>query len=38
MTIVTGSSQWQGSFFEGTGTLSTETTDTVRRAPYTYAG
>ncbi len=37
MTTVAGSSQWQGSFFEGTGTLSTDTTDTVRSAPYTYA-
>jgi lipoyl-dependent peroxiredoxin len=37
MTIVTGSSQWCGSFFEGTGNLSTETTDTIRSAPYTYA-
>jgi len=37
MTIVTGSSQWYGSFFEGTGNLSTETTDTIRSAPYTYA-
>jgi osmotically inducible protein OsmC len=37
MTIVTGSSQWYGSFFEGTGNLSTETTDTIRNAPYTYA-
>jgi osmotically inducible protein OsmC len=37
MTIVTGSSQWYGPFFTGTGTLSTETTDTIRSAPYTYA-
>jgi osmotically inducible protein OsmC len=37
MTIVTGSSQWYGSFFEGTGNLSTETTDTIRSVPYTYA-
>jgi lipoyl-dependent peroxiredoxin len=37
MTVVTGSSQWYGSFFEGTGNLSTETTDTIRSAPYTYA-
>jgi osmotically inducible protein OsmC len=37
MTIVTGSSQWYGSFFEGTGSLSTETTDTIQGAPYTYA-
>jgi lipoyl-dependent peroxiredoxin len=37
MTIVTGSSQWYGSFFEGTGNLSTATTDTIRNAPYTYA-
>jgi lipoyl-dependent peroxiredoxin len=37
MTIVAGSSQWYGSFFEGTGNLSTETTDTIRSATYTYA-
>jgi lipoyl-dependent peroxiredoxin len=37
MAIVTGSSQWYGSFFEGTGSLSTETTDTIHSAPYTYA-
>jgi lipoyl-dependent peroxiredoxin len=37
MTLVAGSSHWQGSFFEGTGTLSTDTTDTIRSAPYTYA-
>src|SRR4051794_31777041 len=37
MTIVTGSSHWHGSFFHGTGTLSTDTTDTVRHAPYTFA-
>lgn len=37
MTIVTGSSQWYGSFFEGTGSLSTDTTDTIHSAPYTYA-
>jgi osmotically inducible protein OsmC len=37
MTIVTGSSQWYGSFFKGTGSLSTETTDTIHSAPYTYA-
>jgi len=37
MTIVTGSSQWYGSFFEGTGNLSTETTDTICSVPYTYA-
>jgi lipoyl-dependent peroxiredoxin len=37
MTIVVGSSQWSGSFFDGTGTLSTETTETIRQAPYTYA-
>jgi osmotically inducible protein OsmC len=37
MTIVTGSSQWYGSFFDGTGNLSTDTTDTIRSAPYTYA-
>ncbi|MDT5172195.1 MAG: lipoyl-dependent peroxiredoxin [Mycobacterium sp.] len=37
MTIVTGQSQWYGSFKEGTGTLSTTTTDTLREAPYTFA-
>ena len=37
MTIVTGQSQWYGSFKQGTGTLSTKTTDTVRAAPYTFA-
>lgn len=37
MTIVTGSAQWHGSFLGGTGTLSTDTTDTVHDAPYTYA-
>jgi lipoyl-dependent peroxiredoxin len=37
MTIVTGQSQWYGSFKEGTGSLSTKTTDTVREAPYTFA-
>lgn len=37
MTIVAGSSHWGGSFFEGTGTLSTNTTDTVNAAAYTYA-
>jgi lipoyl-dependent peroxiredoxin len=36
MTIVAGSSQWNGSFFDGTGTLSTDTTETIRDAPYTY--
>jgi osmotically inducible protein OsmC len=35
--IVTGQSQWYGSFFEGTGTLSTVTSHTVRTAPYTFA-
>jgi osmotically inducible protein OsmC len=35
--IVTAQSQWYGSFFEGTGTLSTTTTQTVQRAPYTFA-
>ena len=35
--IVTGHSQWYGSFREGTGTLSTQTTKTVRSAPYTLA-
>lgn len=37
MTIVAGSSHWSGSFFDGTGTLSTDTTDTVKAALYTYA-
>jgi osmotically inducible protein OsmC len=37
MTIVAGSSHWNGSFFDGTGTLSTDTTETIRNAPYTYA-
>jgi osmotically inducible protein OsmC len=37
MTIVTGQSHWRGSFKEGTGTLSTRTTDTVHDAPYTFA-
>lgn len=37
MTIVAGSSQWNGSFLDGTGTLSTDTSDTVRDAPYTFA-
>ena len=35
--IVTGQSQWYGPFYEGTGTLSTATTQTIRSAPYTYA-
>ncbi|MET0700157.1 MAG: OsmC family peroxiredoxin [Mycobacterium sp.] len=37
MTVVTGSSEWHGSFREGTGTLSTQTSDTITSAPYTYA-
>lgn len=37
MTIVTGQSQWFGSFKEGNGSLSTKTTDTVHEAPYTFA-
>jgi osmotically inducible protein OsmC len=37
MTVVTGNSQWYGSFLAGTGTLSTQTTDTIASAPYTYA-
>lgn len=37
MTIVAGSSQWYGSFFEGTGTVSTDTSDTIHAAPYTFA-
>jgi lipoyl-dependent peroxiredoxin len=36
MTTVTGRSQWSGSFFAGTGTLSTQTTDTLQAAPYTF--
>jgi osmotically inducible protein OsmC len=36
MTTVTGRSQWRGSFFDGTGTLSTQTTDTLHDAPYTF--
>lgn len=36
MTIVAGSSHWSGSFLDGTGTLSTDTTDTIDAAPYTY--
>jgi hypothetical protein len=35
--IVTAQAQWYGSFFEGTGTLSTTTTQTVQSAPYTFA-
>jgi osmotically inducible protein OsmC len=37
MTIVAGSSHWSGSFVDGNGTLSTDTTDTVKGALYTYA-
>jgi lipoyl-dependent peroxiredoxin len=37
MTVVAGLAQWNGSFTEGTGTLSTRTTDTIRSAPYTFA-
>jgi osmotically inducible protein OsmC len=37
MAIVAGHSQWNGSFKEGTGTLSTQTTETIRDAPYTFA-
>jgi osmotically inducible protein OsmC len=36
MTIVAGSSHWSGSFLDGTGTLSTDTTDTINAARYTY--
>lgn len=36
MTVVADSSQWTGSFFDGNGTLSTDTSDTVHEAPYTY--
>lgn len=35
--IVTGQSQWHGSFYEGTGTLSTLSSQTVDSAPYTFA-
>lgn len=35
--IVTGRSLWNGSFFDGTGTLETVTSDTVPRTPYTFA-
>ena len=35
--IVQAQSQWHGSFFEGTGTLSTLTSQTVPGAPYTFA-
>ena len=35
--IVTGRSQWNGSFFDGTGTLGTVTSDTVPSTPYTFA-
>jgi osmotically inducible protein OsmC len=37
MTVVAGRSHWYGSFTEGTGTLSTLSTDTIRSAPYTFA-
>ena len=37
MSIVAGHSEWYGSFKEGTGTLSTQTTGTIRSAPYTFA-
>jgi osmotically inducible protein OsmC len=37
MAIVAGHAQWNGSFKEGTGTLTTRTTDTIRSAPYTFA-
>jgi osmotically inducible protein OsmC len=37
MTTVTGRSQWSGTFFDGTGTLSTQTTDTLRDARYTFS-
>jgi osmotically inducible protein OsmC len=37
MAIVAGHSHWNGSFKEGTGTLSTATTDTILSAPYTFA-
>ena len=37
MSIVSGRAQWYGSFKEGSGTLSTATTDTVAQAPYTFA-
>jgi lipoyl-dependent peroxiredoxin len=35
--IVAGQSRWYGSFFDGTGTLSTTTTHTVTNATYTFA-
>jgi osmotically inducible protein OsmC len=34
---VAGHAQWYGSFTEGTGTLSTQTSDTITGAPYTFA-
>lgn len=37
MSIVAGSSHWNGPFLEGAGTMSTDTTDTIRSAAYTYA-
>lgn len=37
MTTVAGTSQWNGSFFDGTGTLSTDTSKTIQEAPYTFA-
>ena len=37
MPVVTGRSQWNGTFKEGNGTLSTATSDTIHEAPYTYA-
>jgi osmotically inducible protein OsmC len=37
MTVVAGHSDWYGSFTEGTGTLSTLSTDTIRSATYTFA-
>jgi osmotically inducible protein OsmC len=37
MPVVAGHAQWNGSFKEGTGTLSTKTTRTIPGAPYTFA-
>ncbi len=34
---VAGHAQWYGSFTEGTGTLSTQTSDTITGTPYTFA-
>lgn len=34
---VAGHAEWHGSFTEGTGTLSTQSSDTLPAAPYTFA-